>query len=56
MKLSVDEIQELLRLYRFAPLSVTDEREAIILFGILKGMGLDELNDLLHDYKKDTFA
>ncbi|MBQ9915550.1 MAG: helix-turn-helix transcriptional regulator, partial [Clostridia bacterium] len=56
MELNPDETQKLLRLFRLAELSLTDGRDAIILFGILKNKTVWEIDDMLHRNHKSTLS
>lgn len=53
---TVEEAQELLKESRSAQLYVRDPRDAIILYGIMHGMELDEVNDRLFAEGKETLC
>ena len=48
-QLALDEIQQLLKYSGAAPLYPKNKRDAIIIFGILHGKGIVEINDQLYD-------
>ena len=47
MRLPLDEIYNLMRLARYRELYVLEQREAIIIHGILHQKSLEETNDVL---------
>ena len=55
MGVSVEEMQTVLRFSKFALLDPKDEREAIIIFGIFRGLTVGNINDLLFESGADTF-
>lgn len=55
MGLSVDEIQKLLGLFKFAPLDPKDKRDVIIIFGLFRNLPIGITNDLLSEVGADTF-
>ena len=53
---TLDEAQELLKESGNAQLYVRDQRDAIIIYGILHGMNLDEVNDRLFREREETLC
>ena len=51
---TLDEAQELLRLAGLAPLYPRIRRDAIIIYGLVNGVGLHELNDRLFTEDEET--
>lgn len=51
---TLDETQELLRLAGLAPLYPRIRRDAIIIYGLVNGVGLHELNDKLFTEDEET--
>ena len=51
---TLDETQELLRLAGIAPLYPRIRRDAIIIYGLVNGVGLHELNDKLFTEDEET--
>ena len=51
---TLDEAQELLRLAGLAPLYPRIRRDAIIIYGLVNGVGLHELNDKLFTEDEET--
>ncbi len=56
MRLSFDEIQQLLRVCGYATLYVRNEYDCILTYGIYKSMSVIEINELLFDYGFDTLG
>ncbi len=54
MGLTFDECQKLLKLAGVNELYAKNRRDAIIIFGLLKRLPLDELNDILFDMEEFT--
>ena len=55
MELSLDEIQEILKLTGFAPLYPKSKRDSIIIFGINSLMSIFEINNSLYEQKENIF-
>lgn len=53
-KLNLEDTQKALTLGNSGKLYPKNSRDSIIIFGINKGISLDELNDLLFDYQLDV--
>ena len=56
MGLTCDETQELLKKTGYAPLYAKNPFDAIIIYGIAKGMGVVEINNLLFEYEQETLG
>lgn len=54
MKLSFEECQRLLKLAAVNELYVKNRRDAIVIFGLMKGLDVLELNDLLYELEEFT--
>ena len=54
MGISLEDAQQLLKRSGYAELYAKDKRDAIILYGILHGQTLHEINDVLFDQEVDT--
>ena len=54
MSLPLDDTQRLLKRCGYAELYARDKRDAIILYGILHGQDLHQINDALFDQGADT--
>ena len=50
----LEDVQALLRRSGFAELYVKDKRDAVILYGVIHGQTLHEVNDALFDYGEET--
>ena len=50
----LEDVQTLLRRCGFAELYAKDKRDAVILYGIIHGQTLHEVNDALFDYAEET--
>lgn len=48
MRLSLEECQRLLRVAGLGALYVKHRRDSVIIFGLIRGLGLMEINDLLY--------
>lgn len=49
MKLKIDDIQQLLKLTGYPPLYPKIERDGIFIFGIERGLGIMDINELMYD-------
>lgn len=56
MKLSLDEVQTLLKCAGYSPLYVKLPFDSIVLFGICKNMSVVKINELLFDYGLETLG
>jgi len=56
MELSLDEVQNLLRVGGYAPLYVKLEFDCIVIFGICKNMTVADINDILYDHGLETLG
>ena len=54
MGASIHEIQRLLEYSKFAPLDPRDKSDAIVIFGILNNMKIEQINELLYQNKEAT--
>lgn len=54
LRCTPDEAQELLRQSRFAALYPKVRRDAIICFGLERGMDINKINDLLYENEEET--
>ena len=55
MQLTLEEIQNLLKLSGFAPLYPKSKRDSIIIFGINSSMSVFEINNSLYDQNEKVF-
>ena len=56
MKLSLDEVQTLLKCAGYSPLYVKLPFDSIILYGICKDLSVMEINELLYEYGLETLG
>ncbi len=56
MGLSCDETQELLKKTGYAPLYAKNPFDAVVIYGLAKGMNVVEINNLLFDYEQETLG
>ena len=56
MKLTVDEVQTLLKCAGYAQLYVKLPFDSIVLYGICKHLSVVEINEILFDYGQDTLG
>ena len=56
MKLTVDEVQTLLKCAGYAQLYVKLPFDSIVLYGISKQLSVVEINEILFDYGQDTLG
>jgi len=55
MQLTLEEIQNLLKLSGFAPLYPKSKRDSLIIFGINSSMSVFEINNSLYDQNENIF-
>ncbi|MBP5289731.1 MAG: helix-turn-helix transcriptional regulator [Clostridia bacterium] len=56
MKLSLDEVQKLLKTTGYAPLYPRNGSDCAIIYGICQGMDVVRINDLLYEYGEETLG
>ena len=56
MKLSLDEVQALLKCAGYSALYVKLPFDSVILYGICKKLSIVEINELLYDYELETLG
>ena len=56
MGLSLEETQELLKKTGYAPLYAKSPFDAIIIYGLAKGFGVVQINNLLFEYEQETLG
>ena len=54
MGLSLDEAQTLLRVSSFARLDPRNRRDSVIIYGLCRGVEIDEVNDILFELGEST--
>jgi hypothetical protein len=50
MKLNLEETQYLLRIGRMVCLDARNRRDSIVMFGIVRGISVAEVNDILYEF------
>ena len=53
MKLNLEETQYLLRIGRMVCLDARNRRDSIVIFGIVRGISVAEVNDILYEFGED---
>ena len=53
MKLDLEEVQYLLRIGRMICLDARNRRDSIVMFGIVRGISVAEVNDILYEFGED---
>ena len=56
MALNIDQVQRLLKCAGYPPLYAKLPMDSIVLFGLCKGMGVMEINELLYEYGLETLG
>lgn len=56
MKLSYEEVNRLLRITGYAELYVKNERDNVLIFGLMKNIGVIEINSLLYELGLDLLV
>ena len=56
MRLSLDEVQSLLKCASYAQLYVKNTFDCIVIFGICKGLSVFQINEILYDYGMETMG
>ena len=56
MRLTLDEVQNLLKCASYAQLYVKNTFECIVIFGICKGLTVPEINEILYEYGMETLG
>lgn len=56
MRLTCEEIQQLLKTTGYAPLYAKNPFDAIVIYGVTKGLGVVEINNLLFEYEQETLG
>lgn len=53
MKLDLEETQHLLRIGRMVCLDARNRRDSMVIFGIVRGISVAEVNDILYEFGED---
>ena len=56
MRLTLDEVQNLLKCASYAQLYVKNTFDCIVIFGICKGLTVPEINEILYEYGMETLG
>ncbi len=56
MKLNIEEAQQLLKCAGYSQLYVKLPFDSVVLYGLCKGMGVVEINELLYEYGLETLG
>ena len=56
MKLSLEEVQNLLKCASYAQLYVKNTFDCIVIFGICKGLSVPDINEILYEYGMETLG
>lgn len=54
--LELSQVQQLLKTAGYSPLYVKRPFDSVVLYGIMKGMSVAQINDLLYDYGMETLG
>ena len=56
MMLNIEQTQKLLKCAGYPPLYAKIPMDSIVLFGLCKGMGVVQINEMLYDYGQETLG
>ena len=56
MTLNIEQTQKLLKCAGYPPLYAKIPMDSIVLFGLCKGMGVVQINEMLYDYGQETLG